>query len=155
MKGAAVSNIAAASSATANLATVKAVYAAFGRGDVPAILELVAEDVRWEHWADSFAHRAGVPWLRAHSGPEGVAEFFSVVGTFEISEFSVDDLMGSENQVTAEVVIDAKLPDGGHYRDEELHLWTFDSAGKISRMRHYTDTAKHIAAARGEDTTAR
>jgi uncharacterized protein len=35
---------------------------------------------------------------------------------------------------------------GGHYRDEEIHLWTFDDAGKVVRLRHYVDTAKHIAA---------
>jgi len=35
----------------------------------------------------------------------------------------------------------------GHYRDEEMHLWTFDANGKVIRLRHYTDTAKHIQAA--------
>ena len=39
---------------------------------------------------------------------------------------------------------------GGRYRDEEIHLWTFDNAGKVVRLRHYTDTAKHIAAFQGQ-----
>jgi hypothetical protein len=34
-----------------------------------------------------------------------------------------------------------------------MHLWTFDDPGRITRLPHYTDTAKRIAAARGEDTT--
>lgn len=38
------------------------------------------------------------------------------------------------------------VPSGTAYRDEVLHLWTFDEAGKVSRFRHYVDTAKHIAA---------
>ena len=46
------------------------------------------------------------------------------------------------------------LPDGGRFADEELHLWTFDDAGRVTRYRHYVDTAKHIAAASGVDTTA-
>jgi ketosteroid isomerase-like protein len=62
--------------------------------------------------------------------------------------------MASENQVTAEIVIEVGLPDGGRYRDEELHLWSFDADGKVRALRHYTDTAKQIAAARGEDTTS-
>jgi hypothetical protein len=33
--------------------------------------------------------------------------------------------------------------------DEELHLWTFDEDGRVVRLRHYRDTAKHIAAADG------
>lgn len=47
-------------------------------------------------------------------------------------------------------MIEAHVPGGGYYRDEELHLWTFDAAGKVVRMRHYVDTAKHIRAARGD-----
>ena len=31
-----------------NLATVRGIYAAFGRGDIPAILDALAEDVEWE-----------------------------------------------------------------------------------------------------------
>ena len=58
------------------------------------------------------------------------------------------DLLGSENQVAVDVLIDAQLPGGGHLRDEELHLWTFDAGGRVTRMRHYVDTAKHIAATR-------
>jgi ketosteroid isomerase-like protein len=27
-----------------------------------------------------------------------------------------------------------------------MHLWTFNEDGKVRRLRHYTDTAKHIAA---------
>jgi len=44
--------------------------------------------------------------------------------------------------------LEADLPafGGGHYRDEEMHLWTFDDNGKVTRLRHYVDTAKHVAA---------
>lgn len=148
---------AAATSPTTSrhLATIEAIYAAFGGGDIPAILECLAPDVRWEHWEDSFAQRAGVSSLRARTGHDGVAEFFSIIREFEITEFAVNDLMASRNQVTAEVVIDAALPNGGRYRDEELHLWTFNDEGKVARMRHYVDTAKHVAANRGENTTVR
>ncbi|MCV4754620.1 hypothetical protein OFC37_34675, partial [Escherichia coli] len=52
-------------------------------------------------------------------------------------------------QVAAEVLIEFEVPaTGGHVRDEEVHLWTFDGSGKVVRVRHYADTAKHIAAAK-------
>ena len=54
--------------------------------------------------------------------------------------------------MAAEIVIEAHLPNGGSFRDEELHLWTFDDDGKVSRLRHYVDTAKHTAAASGPAT---
>ena len=142
------------STATAtNLETVKALYEAFGSGDVETILGMVSDDVEWEPWADNSSHKAGVPWFTARSGREGVLEFFQLVGTFNITEFSVLDIMAGDKQVAAEIVIEAEVPGGGRYRDEEMHLWSFDADGKINRLRHYTDTAKHIAAASGEDTT--
>jgi uncharacterized protein len=50
--------------------------------------------------------------------------------------------------VAAEFVIEATPPGGFRYRDEEMHLWTFGPDGKVTRLRHYLDTAKHIKAAR-------
>jgi ketosteroid isomerase-like protein len=139
--------------ATANLATVADIYAAFGRGDVPTILDKVAADGRWESWAKNYAQQAGVPWLRPQIGPAGVADFFAVLAGLEMHDFRVLDLIAGERQVTAEVVIDFSTPSGGRLRDEELHLWTLDEQQKIVRFRHYVDTAKHIAASAGEDTT--
>ena len=132
---------------------MKALYEAFGRGDVETILGMVSDDVEWEPWADNSSQKADVSWFTARSGREGVLEFFQVVGQFNIAEFSVLDIMAGDKQVAAEIVIEADVPGGGRYRDEELHLWSFDDDGKINRLRHYTDTAKHIAAASGKDTT--
>jgi ketosteroid isomerase-like protein len=88
--------------------------------------------------------------MQARTAPDEVAEFFKIVGNFEIREFNVLGLMEGGGQVAVEVVIDATdKASGGRYRDEELHLWTFDDRGKVTRLRHYTDTAKQIAAARG------
>ena len=43
---------------------------------------------------------------------------------------------------------------GGRFRDEELHRWAFGPDGRVTSLRHYVDTAKHLAAWRGEDTAA-
>ena len=133
-----------------NLPTVQRLYEAFGQGDTATILDLVADDVAWEEWADNRAQAAGVRHLQPRRGKAGVEEFFGIIATFEVTDFQVLALMEGGNQVVAEIVIEAKLPNGGHYRDEELHLWTFDEAGQITRLRHYVDTAKHIAADSGQ-----
>jgi ketosteroid isomerase-like protein len=140
---------------TSNAATVADIYAAFGRGDVPAILDRLADDVAWEEWSDSFAQRAEVPHLVARRGPSDVEGFFSVLGSCTFLDFDVLDIIGADHQVVAEVRASFALPGGGRVADEELHLWTFDDDGRVSRFRHYCDTAKHIAAVRGEDTTVR
>jgi ketosteroid isomerase-like protein len=72
-----------------NVETVQAIYAAFGRGDVPFILDQVADDVAWEAWADSSAQTAGLAHLAPRHGKAGVAEFFSVISGFEVIDFDV------------------------------------------------------------------
>jgi ketosteroid isomerase-like protein len=81
-------------------------------------------------------------------GKAEAAKFFETVGQMEIVELDILAMMEGGDQVAVEFVLEARLPawGGGHYRDEELHLWTFNADGKVSRLRHYTDTAKHIAA---------
>jgi ketosteroid isomerase-like protein len=56
------------------------------------------------------------------------------------------DLMAGERQVAAQIVIEAELPSGAVFRDEEMHLWSFGDDGRVVHFRHYVDTAKHIAA---------
>ena len=130
--------------------TVQGIYEAFGRGDVPAILGALADDVRWEAWADNRAQREGVPWMQELTGRDAVGGFFAIVGGWEMHDFRVLDILDGGRQVAAEIAIEVSMPDtGARLHDEELHLWTFDEDGKVTRFRHYVDTAKHIAASRG------
>lgn len=131
------------------LKTVEGIYEAFSRGDVPAILEVLAEDVAWEAWADNSAAKAAVPWLVERHGRKGAAEFFALAGSqLKILHFRVLSIMTGANQAAVEFVIEAEVAaTGKRYRDEEIHLWTFNAEGKVTRLRHYTDTAKHIRAA--------
>ena len=131
-----------------NLTTVQGIYQAFGSGDIPAILDVLADDVEWEAWDDNSAVRAEVPWMIPRHGKAEVVHFFETVGQMEIVDLQVLNMMEGGNQVAVEFVLEANLPawGGGHYRDEEIHLWTFNDEGKVSRLRHYSDTAKHIAA---------
>lgn len=132
-----------------NLETVKNIYAAFGRGAVDIILETLADDVQWETWADNSAARAGVPWFQPRRGKAGAAEFFGLIGsTLIVTDFRVLNLMDGGNAIAAEFEIACDVPStGGHYQDEEIHLWTFDDHGKVVRLRHYADTAKHLRVA--------
>lgn len=132
------------------LEAVQQIYANFGKGDVPAIIDQMAEKVQWEQWADNRAQKAGVPYLKAQQGKAGVMEFFQVLGkTLKITEFNVLDLMQSGHQVAAEVVLKAEvIATGKLVLEEEMHLWTLNEEGKVTRFRHYLDTAKHIEATR-------
>jgi len=132
--------------AAANLAVVGGIYEAFGRGDIDFILDQVADDCAWESWLDNHGQKAGIPPMTPRHGRAGVAEFFAYVATMDIQDFQVLDMLASDRQVVVEVQISIGMPGGGSVTDEELHLYSLNDAGRISRMRHYVDTAKQIKA---------
>jgi ketosteroid isomerase-like protein len=130
------------------LETVQSIYAAFGRGDIPAILAQLADDVAWESWPDHRGQQAGVPWLQERRGREAVAGFFAVVGQMQFHRFEVQDFLVGQDRVVVLLSIDATMPGGRRGSDEEIHLWTLNPAGQVSGFRHYIDTAKHIELAK-------
>lgn len=125
---------------------VQAIYAAFARGDIPALLEQLSDDVEWEH--DSVDH--GVPWLKPGRGKPHVASSFATTGqAFDVKSFEVLNLLAGGDQVVAICRIDAAIrATGKPLRDYEAHVWTFGAAGKVTRFRHVVDTHQHLLASR-------
>lgn len=132
-----------------NVQTVQEIYAAFGRGDIPAILDRLADDVAFDPWAGNAGQSAGVPWLLERRGRDGAIEFFEVVADLGIRDLRVLSIMDGGDQVAVEVEVDTT-----DFSDEEIHLWSFDADGNVTRMRHYADTAKHVAAVRAREEAA-
>ena len=119
--------------------TIQNLYAAFGRGDVPAILELVAENVDWEY----APNHNEVPWLQPRRGRAGVGEFLRAVATnLEFSQFEVKELLEGPQLVVALVDLTCTVkPTGRQLREvDEPHIWRFDDRGRIVRFRHAADT---------------
>ena len=131
-----------------NAATVQAIYEAFGRGDVPAILERLADDVRWDEWpAPTSAQDAGVPWLASRRGPDGVGAFFESLAGLEIHTFAPTAIVAGDEHVVALIDLDATVRASGmRVRDSEVHVWQFGADGRVDAFRHYVDTGKHVAA---------
>lgn len=129
-----------------NLDIVKGIYESFGRGDVPAILARLRDDVEWEH--DNADH--GIPWILPGRGRAHVGTFFAAVGQhLEPRGFAVAGLLEGDRTVAALVQSDWIVKRTQRsLHDAEVHLWTFDAEGRVARFRHVIDTAAHLAAAR-------
>ncbi|MES1245515.1 MAG: nuclear transport factor 2 family protein [Acidobacteriota bacterium] len=127
-----------------NLATVQQMYAAFGRGDVPAILEHLDEAVEWEYGGNS----TDVPWLQPRHGREGAAAFFASLAELDIHRFEVKTLLEGEGVVVALIDIESTVKATGKKvgEEDEVHLWRFNSEGKVTRFRHRVDTHGHQVA---------
>lgn len=125
-----------------NLETVKAIYEAFAKGDIPFILSCLDENVAWEKWTDNRAQKASVPYMQERSNIAGVTEFFVEVGKLGVKNSKAISILGNENKFAVEFEIETER----FGFEEEMHLWTFGENGKVIAFRHYLDTAKHIAA---------
>jgi uncharacterized protein len=131
-----------------NEQTVKDVYAAFQRGDVAAIVRLVADDVDWRN--DHVESRE-CPWNGNFSGKANVPGFFKAVGEhLDISVFDVQAIIGSGLLVAVYLRIESTVRKNGRsLKNDAVHFWTFDESGHIKRYRHFNDTAAELAAWRG------
>lgn len=128
-----------------NSKTVQAIYAAFGRGDVPAILEHIGEDCLWEYQPTT----TDVPYLQARRGRGGVAEFLQTLGTeVQVTKFEVTAVLESARIVVALLNVDGTIKKTGKsWREvDEAHVWHFDERGKVVKFRHCADTHAHYLA---------
>ena len=118
--------------------TVQQLYAAFGRGDIPAILSHLADDVEWEYGA--FPNP--VPWLQPRRGKDGAGAFFASLAALEFHVFEPQQLMGDANTAIGVVRVEATVRASGKRVLEvgEVHLFHFNEQGRVQRFRHACDT---------------
>jgi ketosteroid isomerase-like protein len=134
-----------------NADTVKQIYEAFGRGDVPFIIGQLAPDVAWDLWQyGNGAQDGGVAYMQERKGAENVTGFFQAVGeTLDVSRFEVQGVHDDGDVVIVQFLIDAtNRATGKSFVDEEVHIWEFGPDGKVVKFRHVIDTAKHVAASK-------
>jgi len=126
-------------SGTDNIETIKAVYGAFGRGDVEAILGVVTDDVDWGSETSS----TGAPWFGVRKGKPAVGAFFEdLAKAAEVEEF-IPLTFGTndDGDVFAIVSYAARSRETGKLAKMVLHHWFRFTNGKISYYRGTEDTA--------------
>ena|SRR5688572_13687226 len=131
-----------------NVQKIQSVYAAFGRGDIDAILAVLADDVEWEYGLSD----AGVPWLEPRRGRAEVPKFFQSLSGLEITRFEPKTLLESGNVVVALIDVSAVVKATGRTinEEDEAHIWHFGGDGLVTRFCHKVDTHQHWAAVHGK-----
>lgn len=123
--------------------TVQPLYAAFGRGDMPALLAMLTDDVQWEHKG-----RLDLPYLGLFRGKAAVAQWFGhVAGCDDIQAFEPREFLGGPDHVTVFGWERTRaLPGGRVFECDWVHVFVLRE-GRISRFVGSFDTAA-VAAAR-------
>lgn len=126
-----------------HLESVQSIYEAFGRGDVPAILDRLDEHVEWDKDAPGY----GVPALEPGTGKAHVQRFFATLQGLEFVKFQPTNFLVGGNQVAVTIDVSLKVKATGKPIDVlELHLWTFGDDGKITRFFHCVDRHAFVLA---------
>jgi ketosteroid isomerase-like protein len=130
-----------------NANAVREIYEAFGRGDIPAILAKLDENVEWEYGIST----REVPWLQPRRGRTGAGEFFESLAAIEFHSFVTKAILEGENVVVALVDLSFTVKKTGKkvVEEDETHVWRFNNTGKVVRFRHCADTHQHVQAYRG------
>jgi len=122
-------------------------YSAFGRRDIPAILDLLADDVEWQFFGDP---KTGTPYGGTYRGKQQVAEWFQTLAkSDEILEFEPREFLEGPNHVTVLGRNKGRgLPNGLIVEGNWVHIFTWkDGSQKIARWVGSGDTAGRLATA--------
>jgi hypothetical protein len=123
----------------ANREVVIEAYAAFGKGDIPALLDLLDDGVEW-------SSPKTLPQGGSFHGKDGVGKFFAGVGAawdpLKVEIEVIDDL--GDNLVVGVVQLSGSLRSGGSATYGAAHVFSVQ-ANKIMRFREYVDADGIIA----------
>lgn len=125
-----------------NADIVRGLYEAFGRGDVPSVLGLLAPDVEWRESENSPYAAPGGGW----HGPDAVvSNVFEKMGE-DWTAFAVHPVAFHDAGavVTVEGRYVAEHESGEPLDSQFCHLWTLHD-GKVTRFQQYTDTGQFQA----------
>jgi ketosteroid isomerase-like protein len=115
---------------TPALEVVQRIYQAFGKGDLAAILELVADDAEWR-----FLGPKRLPYTGTFRGKDAVARWFgAVLSVDEVLAFEPRELLDAGTHVT---VLGwertAARPSGKVFETEWAHVFTVRD-GRVTRF---------------------
>ena len=125
-----------------NVEVVQETYEAVGRGDIPALLDLLTDDVEW-----TFQGPSVIPFAGTRRGREGVAEFFSLVGgNLEFEQFEPRAFVAQGDTVVV-LGFERSLtkPTGRTFEQEWAHVYKLRD-GKVAEFLALEDTAAHAVA---------
>ena len=126
--------------------TVRALYEAFGRGDIPFVLGALDSEVEWRE-ADNFIYADKNPYLGPAAVLEGV--FARIGGEWEWFKVSPDEVLDAGETIVGRGYYSGVYKQNGNeVRAQFAHFFTF-RGGKVIRFQQYTDTAQFSKATGG------
>ena len=123
-------------SAEENKRTVQSIFEAFGRGDIPGVLEHVSEDVAWDAPGPSV-----VPFYGRRRGHAGATEFFTQLGSnVEFEKFEPWEFIAEGDSVVVTGTERGRVRPTGKTYEQDWVLHFKVSGGKVTSFHCYDET---------------
>lgn len=127
-----------------NTKVVQDAYAAFGRGDIAALLGQFSDDIIWRPVTGGGTH---VPFAGERRGKAGVAEFFKRVAESEDFEvFEPREFVAQGDKVVTLGHYRAKVRKTGRTVDSDFVMVFTLRDGKVTHFQEFLDSAALNAA---------
>jgi ketosteroid isomerase-like protein len=128
-----------------NVRVVQGLFAAFGRGDVPAVLQMLTEDVEW-----SVPGAPANPFGGARHGREGVIRFFEALAqSVEHEAFEPQEFIAQGDRVVVLGRERLRARSTGRVVEQDWAMAFRFQEGKIRSLTIYEDTAALVDAFHG------
>jgi uncharacterized protein len=126
-----------------NTRVIQDAYAAFGRGDVPAILNLLDDSVTWKPVTGAASY---VPTAGDRHGKASVGEFFAILAkNVQFERFEPREFVAERDKVVALGSYKGKAPDGRFFESDWVMVFTLRN-GKVADFQEFCDSAAVNAA---------
>ena len=134
-------------SAETNIALIQKLYAAFGKGDVPTLLEYMSDDIDWGIEAEV---STAVPWHGTGTGKKFAAKFFEALGREAVfTRFEPSGFLASDTHVACLVTFEATIKKNGKKTLQNVCHYFSVKSGRVTRWRGWEDTAATMAVCTG------
>lgn len=118
-----------------NKETISNIYSAFGRGDIPAVLDALTPDAQW-------TEAAGFPYAGTYTGPDEILQsVFMKLGSEWDNYVAVAHELVAEGDTVVAVgeYSGTYKATGKSFVAPMVHVWKL-ADGKVTRFHQHTDT---------------
>lgn len=126
-----------------NVQVVQQAFEAFGRGDIPALLALLTNDVVW----DTIGPTGAIPWASRRRGPEQVGQFFSdLTGAVDFQQLQPREFIAQGDWVVVLGHSHYTIRANGRPLEQDWVMVLKLRDGKVAEYQYFEDTAATVAA---------
>lgn len=126
----------------ANMAATQQLFEAFGAGNIPAILDLLNDNIVIEFYGPDV-----IPYAGTYNGKEEARSFFeTVLSSIDINQFDAEEMLSDGDKVIVTGHLNLTTKSTGKIIDSDfVHVITMQDA-KWSRFRDFMNTAVAVEA---------